>query len=187
MTSKPTRRAAGRKAQSNGQTFEDRLNWQHQQYRARGAAVRHNGPPSRPVRAIVAGRPMVVGLPLGPGWLDYSVVCDGWIYEFDAKSVESGPWPFDSLEEHQARSLDEATTAGRGRVIAGIVLSMEGGRRVFWCPWTRLAPKWWAWKRRIGVAPRGTASLSAEDCAAIGRECSGVDWMAVAGAMHISP
>lgn len=170
-------RASGRKAHDNGETFEARLDWQHAQYRARGVAVLRQGPPSRPVRATLAGRSAVLLLPLGDAPPDFLAIADGTTYLFDAKSQEEGPWPLARLEEHQARALDAATLAGCGRVVAGVVLSMERGRRVWWLGWRELAPLWWAWRRRVGVAPRGSASLSAEDCGRIGRECGGVDWL----------
>jgi len=175
-------RTSGRKARANGESFEARLDWQHAQYRARGVAVLRQGPPSRPVRATMGGRSTILLLPLGDAPPDFLAIADGITYLFDAKSQEEGPWPLSKLEPHQARALDAATLAGCGHVVAGIVLSLEGGRRVFWCPWTALAPLWWAWHRRVGTAARGTASLSAEDCGRIGRECSGADWLAAARA-----
>ena len=71
------RRAGGSAAKTHGDALEQRLDWQHQQYRARGVYVVRQGPPSRPVRAIVGGVSRIVAIPLGDGPPDYLSVASG--------------------------------------------------------------------------------------------------------------
>ena len=183
MTSPPKpARTAGQKARANGQTFETRLDWQHEQYRARGAAVHRNGPPVRPVK--VGARVLFQTVGVGPP--DYTVWADGRCYVFDAKFTEDPAWPLSKLEEHQAKALDAITVASRGRTITGLVVGLSGGARVFWIDWPALSATWWRWFRTPRVGP-GEGSLTAEGCARFGWECSGADWLAAVSTLRAAP
>lgn len=98
------------------------------------------------------------GVKRGP--LDFVGCLDGGrALVADAKTANSGRWPFSSLELHQAQQLEAATDRG---AVAGLLIRLGSAttQRAWWVSWAELRDAWWRWKDHGGRP----ASWTPDDC-----------------------
>ena len=154
-----------RKRANQGKSWEAVLDAMHYLYRSTGAAwIIRTPPPVKVLSRVQGGMFRACFEGLGPP--DYAGVVRGVPVVFDAKSTaDPGRWALAEVKPHQAAHLDSAEACG---AFCFIALLHPSGSWVL--PWSELGDHWRTWRllSARGRAPAGSASLSAEDIAAIG-------------------
>lgn len=106
----------------------------------------------------------------GEGPPDVHILIDGVAVAADWKESQKGRLPWDSIQLHQARALDDYVEQG-GRSALLVRLRKTGPGTVYVLDWSRCSPLWWAWhqRNRAGVkSKRGQASVARDDLESLG-------------------
>ena len=149
-------------------TLEDRAQWYKDVF------VIRLGPPGHVSR--IAGK--VVWIMTGVLPPDYLAIKAGHAILADAKSTGADRWAYSNLERHQAEALDKAARCG---ATTGLIVQLRApDGPIWWVPWAAIRDLWWMWYNSKERAKAGSASLSAEWLALVGRKVVGGDWVGVA-------
>ena len=166
---------------NRGMPWEAQLQRWHNTYAEGGLAwVVKQGPPMRVLGTLAKG--IVKARKEGDGPPDYGgTLAGGRSVSFEAKSWSSPsrPWALSQLKDHQAAALEATHRLGG---LAFVALQTRRGEWVL--PWTTLRDRYRAWQeaRVRGEVERGQASLTPEDCDAIGiRMARPGDWLGAMG------
>ena len=161
----PTRRKAGAAAQRAGASFEGDL---LKAYRPQNVALQRTGPPWHYVKTP-GGLKVVIDEDGVPDW---HATVSGHAWVFESKATSGATWEVKHLEQAQAEHLDRQRQAG---AVTGVLLRFDATGVVVWMSWLAFGPRWWAW----WITPRakaGTASLTPEQAASMGRVVVGLKW-----------
>ena len=160
------RRLAGGAARRGGERFEDDVRRAH---RPAGVYLRRTSPAYRMV--MVGGKLTPVVEADERGCPDFHGAYQGQAVAFECKSTTEDRWELKKLDPKQAAALDEATAAG---CRTGVLLRYDRLAQVYWLPWPILRPYWIQQQR--GEARRGDASMTPEDCGALGSRVVAYRW-----------
>ena len=179
----PTRQRAGSKAQAGGRSWESTLEQLLAVMERRGLCTWWRTPEALKRTRNDAARPHLWGgecvcIPLAKGPPDYVIFSRGKAIAVEAKRTCDSRWPFSQLAEHQAQALDQVQLHGSVGVVA---LDLQG--EAWALPWRTLGPRWWAWRRNLGRATAGTASVGRGDLPELGAvKLDGAgEWVGVLG------
>ena len=176
-----SRRRAGQKAWSGGESWESFVSDHLDLLARRGLLVWHRS--QQPFRAFRHRDGKLYYIPLGKGPTDYHLLSAGLSLALEAKSCSEPRWYLAQLKAHQAQALEAHGAQGGYGAIA--LWHRPTDQRVV-IPWSRLRPIWMRW--HTGHVAQGEASLTAEQIGGLGvvmdTEGAWVEWFRRGSTAH---